>query len=67
MTVLVHFQTPGSTVDGTVSIVGDWGATTSRDVSLPSGESTVSLQITAEDVSLWWPAGLYFSLYHRTY
>lgn len=42
---------------------GSWlgsGSSVSADVSVPAGDSNVTLTLTASpgDISLWWPAGL---------
>jgi hypothetical protein len=45
---------------GTLSISGEWGGTASTPVSVPAGDSsfTLSTTATAEQIKLWWPAGL---------
>lgn len=57
--VSAHFVAPEAVI-GTISAVGSWpgeGASTSVQVSLPAGNSSTELQLTANNVSLWWPLG----------
>ena len=58
--VIVHFWAPAP-VSGTLAVAGAWpGAAAAQAVSLPAGDSNVTLQLAAPagSVSLWWPAGL---------
>lgn len=43
-----------------VTVSGDWAGVThsiSIDAALSQGENTLSMELDAEDVDLWWPVG----------
>jgi hypothetical protein len=56
--VRAHLWAPAATA-GTVAVTTEWGATASQHVSVPMGESDVTLKMTATaaQIKLWWPAG----------
>lgn len=73
--VTAHLWVPPGGAKGTLSVAGSWaaGSTESNDhsdntaavassgpVTLPAGESTLSLELTASatHIKLWWPNGL---------
>ena len=61
VTVRVHLWAPSAGARGTLTVNGAWvGATASRDVTLPSGDSNVTLTLAAPagSVRLWWPIRL---------
>eukprot|EP00051_Salpingoeca_urceolata_P023405 m.396250 g.396250 ORF g.396250 m.396250 type:complete len:1245 (+) comp20102_c1_seq16:524-4258(+) len=43
---------------GVLTVTGSWGSTQAVNVSLPSGDSAVSVSLKADSVDLWWPRGL---------
>ena len=58
--VRVHFQMDAPAT-GTLAVSGDWaGASTSQQVTIPAGNSSLTLPLTAGvgAVKLWWPIGL---------
>jgi beta-mannosidase len=58
--VRVHLWAPAA-VSGSVAVAGAWpGAAAAQAVSLPAGDSNVTLTLAAPpgSVSLWWPVGL---------
>eukprot|EP01062_Namystynia_karyoxenos_P017405 TRINITY_DN163_c0_g1_i1.p1 TRINITY_DN163_c0_g1~~TRINITY_DN163_c0_g1_i1.p1 ORF type:complete len:1043 (+),score=341.75 TRINITY_DN163_c0_g1_i1:110-3130(+) len=57
--VRLHLWAPAP-VSGTVAVSGAWGEQASAPVSVPAGDSNVTLTLTAsaKQVELWWPAGL---------
>jgi hypothetical protein len=59
--VRVHMWAPAAGAAGTVTVSGAWpGATASAPVSLPAGDSNVTLTLAAPagSVKLWWPIRL---------
>ena len=50
--VVLYLPQPASI---SVEAVGEWGTRSSTTLSLPEGESTITLVLGAEDVPLWWP------------
>lgn len=57
--VTAHFLAPAE-VSGTLTAVGDWtglNASAAEHITLSAGNSSASLWLYAQDVSLWWPAG----------
>lgn len=60
VSVTAHFDSLSGT-SGTLSVTGNWpGATASQAVTLPAGNSSVTLPLvaTAGSINLWWPVGL---------
>lgn len=58
--VRVHFDSLAG-ASGTLTVTGNWpGATASQAVTLPAGNSSVTVNVTAApgSVQLWWPARL---------
>lgn len=57
--VRVHTWAPAP-VTVQVEVSGQWGGYASQNVSLPAGESSVTLQMVApaSAIDLWWPAGM---------
>lgn len=55
--VTVHLISPVAT-SGRVTVNGSWGVSTSKEVSVPAGSSSVVLTLPASKVNLWWPNGL---------
>lgn len=56
--VKAHLWAPAAT-KGTLTVVGSWGQTASAAVTVPKGNSssTVTITAAAADIKLWWPAG----------
>lgn len=56
----VHFLCAEDT-QGTLTLQGSWSQglpTLSNNITLPAGNSTVEVFLSARNVGLWWPAGL---------
>eukprot|EP01116_Phalansterium_solitarium_P018951 TRINITY_DN5166_c2_g1_i1.p1 TRINITY_DN5166_c2_g1~~TRINITY_DN5166_c2_g1_i1.p1 ORF type:complete len:461 (-),score=159.37 TRINITY_DN5166_c2_g1_i1:31-1413(-) len=47
-----------SAVSGTMALSTSWNSSTTQQISLPAGESNVTLVVSAspDEVNLWWPA-----------
>jgi hypothetical protein len=66
--VTTHLWVPSGGAVGTLSVIGSWGSSSSSStahtattsVSLPAGESKLSVQLTATatQIKLWWPSGM---------
>eukprot|EP01065_Artemidia_motanka_P025528 TRINITY_DN30520_c0_g1_i1.p1 TRINITY_DN30520_c0_g1~~TRINITY_DN30520_c0_g1_i1.p1 ORF type:complete len:912 (+),score=270.91 TRINITY_DN30520_c0_g1_i1:48-2783(+) len=58
VTVRAHFWAPAA-VTGSLKVTTQWGESAQADVSVPAGDSnvTVALTASAQQVKLWWPAG----------
>lgn len=54
----IYFSAPAS-VTGVLYVVGNWEGTSSstRDVTLPEGDSIHNVTLQASTTLLWWPAG----------
>jgi beta-mannosidase len=60
LSVRTHFSAPAA-AKGTLTLSVPWGSGVAPvPVSLPAGESNVTINVTAApgDVSLWWPVGM---------
>jgi beta-mannosidase len=59
VSVTTHFSAASAST-GTLAVAGSFGQSASQQVSLPAGNSsvTLTLAVPAGAVSLWWPVGL---------
>jgi hypothetical protein len=59
--VTAHLWAPEGGATGSLAVAGSWGSSSRSTavVTLPAGESTLSLQLaaTASEIKLWWPRG----------
>ena len=46
------------TTEGELTVHGNWGASTSRTVTLTPGENALNVTLNATAVNLWWPVGV---------